>query len=60
MRDGRGSQGLTMGMRYILHKRLKSPQMMEVSERRQVGDTEDLVKQNDPGTGQFRDKNADL
>lgn len=49
-----------MGMRYILHKRLKSPRMLEVSERRQVGDAEDLVKQNDPGTGQFRDKHADL
>lgn len=59
MRDS-GSQGLTMGVRYILHKRLKSPQVFEVSERRQVGDTEDLVKQGDPGTGQFRDKNADL
>lgn len=49
-----------MGMRYILHKRLKSPHELEVSERRQVGDAEDLVKQADPGTGQFRDKNADL
>lgn len=49
-----------MGIRYILHKRLKSPHELEVSLRRQVGDTEDLVKQNDPGTGQFRDKNADL
>lgn len=47
-------------MKYILHKRLKNPYSLEVSERRQVGDTEDLVKQGDPGTGQFRDRNADL
>lgn len=49
-----------MGMRYILHKRLKSPHELEVSERRQVGDAESLIQQGDSGTGQFRDKNADL
>lgn len=52
---------MTLGMRYILHKRLKSPhELPEVSERRQVGDTEVLVKQSDPGTGQFREKDAAL
>ena len=49
-----------MGLRYILHKRLKSPHQLEISERRQVGDVEDAVKQSDPGMGAFRDRDADL
>jgi hypothetical protein len=49
-----------MGMRYILHKRLKFPHQIEISERRQVGDVEDAVKQSDPGTGAFRDRDSDL
>lgn len=59
MRDAR-SRGLTMGLRYILHKRLKSPHQLEISERRQVGDVEAAVNQGDPGTGAFRDRDADL
>ncbi|KAK0613771.1 hypothetical protein B0T14DRAFT_284815 [Immersiella caudata] len=37
---GSSSQGLTLPMRYIMRKRLKT---LEVTERRQVGDTESLV-----------------
>lgn len=43
MRGGSGSlasQGLTLPMRYIMRKRLKS---LEVTERRQVGDAESMV-----------------
>ncbi|KAK4179969.1 hypothetical protein QBC36DRAFT_54553 [Triangularia setosa] len=37
------SQGLTLPMRYIMRKRLKSPEQLEVTERRQVGDVEATV-----------------
>ncbi|KAK4197180.1 hypothetical protein QBC40DRAFT_181610 [Triangularia verruculosa] len=42
------SQGLTLPMRYIMRKRLKSPEQLEVTERRQVGDVAATVN---PGSG---------
>lgn len=47
------SRGLTMPLRYLARSRLKSPhELMEVSERRQVGDAEAMVNQGTRMAGQ--------
>jgi hypothetical protein len=41
---GKSSQGLTLPLRYLMHKRLKD---LEVTERKQVGDAEALFNSDD-------------
>ncbi|KAK1827553.1 hypothetical protein QBC39DRAFT_266793 [Podospora conica] len=56
---GSTSQGLTLPMRYIMRKRLKSPE--EVTERRQVGDAESLVNAGPAdGGGGYRQNHSEL
>jgi len=44
-------------MRYIMRKRLKS---LEVTERRQVGDTENLVHPGADDSGGYRERDSEL
>ncbi|KAJ9141886.1 Pyruvate dehydrogenase kinase [Pleurostoma richardsiae] len=58
MRDGKRmiSRGLTLGLSHM-RKRLKDH---EVSERRQVGDAENLVNRGAAASGTFRDRDSEL
>lgn len=58
MRD-RPSQGLTLGLKYKVQKRLKN---MEVVERKQVGDVESLVNRTSRGShiGSYAGKESEL
>lgn len=53
MRD-RNARGLTLGLRYTLHKRLKD---REITERRQVGDAQEMMNRGDTDPGYFKQDN---
>ncbi|KAJ0304156.1 hypothetical protein COL516b_006046 [Colletotrichum fioriniae] len=48
------ARGLTLGLRYTLHKRLKD---REITERRQVGDAQEMMNRGDTDPGYFKQDN---
>ncbi|KAK2780214.1 hypothetical protein CKAH01_00158 [Colletotrichum kahawae] len=56
MRD-RNARGLTLGLRYSLHKRLKD---REITERRQVGDAQEMMNRGGDANPGFYKRDSDL